>query len=154
MYGGLFLILVVFFVAGCRTHPATEFKTVTNTIVREVPVQVTDTITITIAADTVWQVATDSSELSNEWCKSRAWIRKDGTLYHDLTTIAQERQQEATYRYIRQDSIITTTHTKTIYKDKSLTWWQRIKQKYATSAIAVLLLLLLVQYGWHRRRTP
>lgn len=148
------VVFSCFVLVGCRSHLTEQTATDIRTEIREVPVEVTDTITITIAADTVWQVVADSSELSNEWCKSRAWIREDGTLYHDLTTIAQDKPQEIQYKYIRQDSIITTTTTKTIYKEKSLTWWQQIKQKYATSAIAVLLLLLLVQYGWHRRRTP
>jgi hypothetical protein len=128
-----------------------ETSTETETIVREVPVEVHDTVTLTIEADTVWQIAKDSSTLSNEWCRSRAYIREDGTLYHDLTTIAQEKKQEAKYVYIRRDS--TITKTKTITKERELTWMERVKIKYSAGIIIFLLILILAEAVWKRNRT-
>lgn len=139
----LLFVFSVFFLTGCARHPVTETQTETIVEVREVPVEVVDTVTLTIAPDTVWQVATDSSTLSNEWCKSRAWIQADGTLFHDLTTIGQEKRTEARYIYIRSDT--TRTTTKTITVEKKPTRWQQVKEKYAVPVGSILLIIILAQ---------
>ncbi len=146
-------LLLLSVITACRTSkPQTaEVRTEVQTHTRYIERLVTDTVLLSIPAQTASNITpTDSSWLETDYAASGAWVDTLGLLHHTLYNKTQQQpvvvqrpevyadSVRLVYRYIRQRVEVNKPYPKIV--------------KFALKAVPVLLSIILMLTAWIFRR--
>lgn len=155
------IFIVLQFVVGCRSSQplTTESRNSSDSTrieYRERIIKVLDTIYIEIPTQTAERTTVDSvSELETAIAYSKAFIRRDGSLFHSLHNKPQKMPIEATKEIIYRDSVVYKDKAVTVEKikevERELSWWQKT-QIYGFWAVLLLVMLYIGYLYWKRKQ--
>ena len=137
------ILILAIMVASCATQKAAQTPSTYELRVTDrtelLPVPVTIQIPEVVQERTTPE---KESFLENEYATSRAEIRPDGTLYHDLRIKAKVLSDTALVPQHFRDSIAVQTITELVPVEKHLTFFQQLRM----NGFWILLALLLWAY--------